>query len=30
MIAFTIAVFLPILNFDLYCFDPYRVVGVSE
>ena len=26
----TIAVFLPILNFDLYCFDPYRVVGVSE
>ena len=30
VIAVTIAVFLPILNFDLYCFDPYRVVGVSE
>ena len=30
VIAVTIAVFLTILNFDLYCFGPYMVVGVSE
>ena len=30
VIAVTIAVFLTILNFDLYCFDPYMIVGVRE